>query len=108
MASTSAFSEASNLPLPDNAAGMLPDLSMGADMVQQGEQGLMDFLLVLHQTQANLQEMLMDLEAARIEVDLANERTNTAEQQLRDVQGTANMALTRCGPAIACQAACRP
>lgn len=40
---------------------------------------LMDFWALLQQTQQNLQDMLVDLETAKIELDLANNRADEAE-----------------------------
>lgn len=39
----------------------------------------MDFWALLQQTQQNLQDMLVDLETAKIELDLANGRAEEAE-----------------------------
>lgn len=58
--------------------------------------GLRDFFLILQQSQQSLQDMLVDLASAKVEADLANNKTAKAEAQARAVEMQMHAAQQQC------------
>lgn len=68
----------SSTPKPSNASSRDSSTNGANDA---SECALVDFWVLLQQTQNNLQDMLVDLETAKVELDLANQRAGEAQQQ---------------------------
>jgi hypothetical protein len=63
----------------------------------QSDEALMDFWVLLQQTQANLQDMLVDLDTAKVELDLSNQRANEAQQQVSSLRVQLSASEQKCG-----------
>ena len=72
---------------PASANSSRPCSSNGSSAADAASDGaLMDFWVLLQQTQCNLQDMLVDLETAKVELDLANQRANEAQEQVSSLR----------------------
>jgi len=71
----------SSTPKPSNASSRDSSTNGANGANDASESALVDFWVLLQQTQNNLQDMLVDLETAKVELDLANQRASEAQQQ---------------------------
>jgi hypothetical protein len=89
--------EKQQLMSPSACAAPSNSSSTGAQHAGQPDEALMDFWVLLQQTQANLQDMLVDLETAKVELDLSNQRANEAQQQVSSLRVQLSASEQRCG-----------